>query len=148
MCSLLYTLRSSGARELAVSAFYRHIAPLERKTKPINLNRKSMDFQRLATWVILAKIDTDVTWKIGGLKIYKDADEQARVKTSSTALFYRLLFIPRKRFGQLKFQNFKDAADWNTMSNVAVTTNNRVRFEHGIDDRFFGRFDYSAKEKA
>ena len=27
----LYTLRSSGARELDTSAFYRHIAPLERK---------------------------------------------------------------------------------------------------------------------
>ena len=27
----LYTLRSAGARELDTSAFYRHIAPLERK---------------------------------------------------------------------------------------------------------------------
>ena len=27
----MYTLRSSGARELAFSRFYRHIAPLERK---------------------------------------------------------------------------------------------------------------------
>ena len=29
--TLLYTLRSSGARGLDVSLFYRHIAPLERK---------------------------------------------------------------------------------------------------------------------
>ena len=30
----------------------------------------------LATCVILAKIDTDVTWKIGGLEICKYADDK------------------------------------------------------------------------
>ena len=44
-CCTLYTLRSAGAQELDAFAYYRHIAPLERKTKPINLNRKPMDFQ-------------------------------------------------------------------------------------------------------
>ena len=29
--ALIYTLRSSGAQELTLSRFYRHIAPLERK---------------------------------------------------------------------------------------------------------------------
>ena len=39
------TLRSSGARGLAASVFYRHCAPLERKTEPISDTAQSMDFQ-------------------------------------------------------------------------------------------------------
>ena len=39
-----YPLRSSGARRLDLSFFYRHIAPLERKIKSFSLNSKPMSF--------------------------------------------------------------------------------------------------------
>ena len=46
---LLYTYRSSGTRISEVSAFYRHIAPLEREVEHINFNSKPMNLQYLAT---------------------------------------------------------------------------------------------------
>ena len=46
---ILYTLRSSGARVLDLSLFYRHIAPLERKAKYFRFNRQSINFQERLT---------------------------------------------------------------------------------------------------
>ena len=51
---LLDTLHSSGARGLDALEYYRYIAPLERRVAYINFNDTLMDFQRLATYVILA----------------------------------------------------------------------------------------------
>ena len=42
--TLLYTLRSSGARPSELSEIYRHVAPLERKIEHLNFTGKSMDF--------------------------------------------------------------------------------------------------------
>ena len=80
-------------------------------------------------WPILAETDTDVTWKIGGLEICKYADEQVKCGLTTPLYSAEALFVPRKCFRRLEFQDFEDAADWNAMSDVAVTTDNRVRFE-------------------
>ena len=45
-----------------------------------------------------------------------------------------VLFSPRRCLGRLEFQDFNDTIDWNAVSNVAVTTNDRVRFEQRVDD--------------
>ena len=50
----------------------------------------------LATCIILAKVNTDVTWKIGGLEIYKYADGHTGAKTSSTALFLPSTIHPKE----------------------------------------------------
>ena len=50
----------------------------------------------LAICVILAKIDTDVTWKIGSLEICRYADGQAKIKADITALFYQDIIPPRE----------------------------------------------------
>ena len=46
-------IQSNWSAEIGRIAFYRHIAPLERKTEGFTFNRKPMDFQRLTTWVLM-----------------------------------------------------------------------------------------------
>ena len=70
------------------------------------------------------------------------------IERMNMGYFIEALFVPRDCFGQLGFQNFKDAADWDAVPSVAVAADNRVRLEQRVDDRFFGRFNDSTKEQA
>ena len=83
---------------------------------------------------ILAEISIDVTWKISGSETCTHVAGQVRVKTDSAVYSVEILFVPRQCFGRLKCHNFKDAADWNAVSNVAVMTDNCVRFEQRVND--------------